>query len=185
MGAFLLELIRIEHVSKIYKSDNNKETIALNDVSLSFSSAGLIAIIGKSGSGKSTLINLLASLDHPSKGKLFILNQSNNKNLIRKQIGIIFQHYYLLENENVLFNIMLPSLIRGDSKKVAKEKAIKLLESISYPTNLYKSKCADLSGGEKERVALLRALINDPPILLCDEPTGALDSKNDTEVMEL
>lgn len=185
MGAFLLELIRIEHVSKIYKSDNNKETIALDDVSLSFSSAGLIAIIGKSGSGKSTLINLLASLDHPSKGKLFILNQSNNKSLVRKQIGIIFQHYYLLENENVLFNIMLPSLIKGDSKKVAKEKAIKLLESINYPTNLYKSKCADLSGGEKERVALLRALINDPPILLCDEPTGALDSKNATEVMEL
>lgn len=185
MGAFLLELIRIEHVSKIYKSDNNKETIALNDVSLSFSSAGLIAIIGKSGSGKSTLINLLASLDHPSKGKLFILNQSNNKSLVRKQIGIIFQHYYLLENENVLFNIMLPSLIRGDSKKVAKEKAIKLLESINYPTNLYKSKCADLSGGEKERVAILRALINDPKIILADEPTGALDSENSLLIMKM
>ena len=186
MGAFLLELIKISNVSKIYTSDKNKETVALDNVSLSFPNAGLIVIIGKSGSGKSTLLSIVSSLDTPTQGIVcFSHRKISSKNLSKSLIGIVFQHYYLLENETVLFNIMLPSLINGDSKKVAKEKAIKLLESISYPTNLYKSKCCDLSGGEKERVALLRALINDPPVLLCDEPTGALDSKNATEVMEL
>ena len=187
MGAFLLDQIELRNVSKIYQSDDGQKTYALNDVSLSFPVNGLIAIIGKSGSGKSTLINIVASLDKPTKGEVYIKGKKRKRTKLFKStdFGIIFQHYYLLDNHTVLFNIMLPYLILGHSKKKAKAKAIKLLESISFPKNLYQNKCSDLSGGEKERVALLRALINNPSILLCDEPTGALDSNNSIKVMEI
>ena len=152
---------------------------------------GVVAVVGKSGSGKSTIINMLAILDQPTSGNIYI-NKENithwKKKRIEKyhnqDIGIVFQHYHLLENHTVLFKVMMPALIAGDNEKTAKEKAINLLKSIAFPLNLYNSPCKDLSGGEKERVALLRAVINNPKILLCDEPTGALDSKNSKLVME-
>ena len=187
-----MSFIEIRNVSKIYKSEDGKENYALNRVSFSLPNKGLVAVVGKSGSGKSTIINLLALLDKPTSGNIYI-NKENighwKKKRIEKyhnqDIGIVFQHYHLLEKHTVLFNIMMPALIAGDKEKTAKEKAINLLKSISFPQNLYKSACKDLSGGEKERVALLRAVINNPKILLCDEPTGALDSKNSKLVMEI
>lgn len=187
-----MSFIEIRNVSKIYKSEDGHENYAMNHVSLSFPNKGLIAIVGKSGSGKSTIINMLSLIDKPSSGHIYI-NRENihqwKKKRIEKyhnqDIGILFQHYHLLENHTVLFNIMLPALIAGEKEKKAKEKAIKLLESISFSKNLYNSACKNLSGGEKERVALLRAIINDPKILLCDEPTGALDSQNSEMVMEI
>ena len=179
-----MSYIQIKSVSKIYESESGEKTYALNNVSLSFPNRGLIGIVGKSGSGKSTLINILSSLDKPDKGEVLINGKKISK-LNKNEIGIIFQHYYLIENESVLFNIMLPSLILGNKRSEAYKKAILLLEKINFPINLYHQKCADLSGGEKERVAILRALINDPTILLCDEPTGALDSENSIKVMEI
>ena len=187
-----MSFIEIRNVSKIYKSEDGKESYALNRVSFSLPNKGLVAVVGKSGSGKSTIINLLALLDKPTSGNIYI-NKENighwKKKRIEKyhnqDIGIVFQHYHLLEKHTVLFNIMMPALIAGDKEKAAKGKAINLLKSIAFPQNLYKSACKDLSGGEKERVALLRAVINNPKILLCDEPTGALDSKNSKLVMEI
>ena len=187
-----MSFIEIRNVSKIYKSEDGKENYALNRVSFALPNKGLKAVVGKSGSGKSTIINLLALLDKPTSGNIYI-NKENIGNWKKKRIekyhnqdiGIVFQHYHLLEKHTVLFNIMVPALIAGDKEKIAKEKAINLLKSISFPPNLYNSACKDVSGGEKERVALLRAVINNPKILLCDEPTGALDSKNSKLVMEI
>lgn len=187
-----MSFIEIRNVSKVYKSEDGHENYAMNHVSLSLPNKGLVAIVGKSGSGKSTIINMLSLIDKPTSGHIYINKESIHhwkKKRIEKyhnqDIGILFQHYHLLENHTVLFNIMLPALIAGEREKIAKEKAKNLLESISFPKNLYNSICKNLSGGEKERVALLRAVINNPKILLCDEPTGALDSHNSEMVMEI
>ncbi len=187
-----MPFIKMSNVTKLYKSEDGVENYALNHVCLSFPDHGLIAVIGKSGSGKSTIINLLALLDKPTSGHVYINNNNVStwkKKKIEKyhnqEMGIVFQHYHLLENHTVLYNIMLPSLIKGDKEKESKKKAIKLLESISFPKELYEHKCKDLSGGEKERVAVLRAVINEPKIIFCDEPTGALDKNNSIAVMEI
>ncbi len=180
------------NITKKYQLENGKERIVLNNVSLSFPSSGFVSIVGKSGSGKSTLLNMISLLDEPTNGYIYLNNQKinslkeNEKEKYRnKNIGIVFQHYHLLENESVLFNIMLPSLMSGENKKNAAIAAKNLLKTLDFKENLYKAKCKDLSGGEKERVAILRAVINNPQIVLADEPTGALDSKNSIAVMEL
>ena len=188
-----MSFIEVRNVSRVYKSqDGQEEKYALDHVSFSLPSKGLITIIGKSGSGKSTIINMLGLLDKPTSGHIYINKESINnwkrkriEKYHNKDIGIIFQHYHLLDNHSVIYNIMLSAMIAGDKEKTAKQKAIQALESISFPKNLYDNKVKDLSGGEKERVAILRAIINNPKILLCDEPTGALDSKNSIAVMEL
>ena len=187
-----MKLIELRKINRSYPTNDGKEHYALKNVSLAFPNKGLIAVIGKSGSGKSTLINLVAMLDKPTSGHIYISGEDINgwnKKKIEKyhnsNIGIIFQHYHLLDNHTVLYNIMLPALINGLSEHKAKKKAIELLERIKFPTKLYNSKCKDLSGGEKERVAVLRAIINDPDIVLADEPTGALDSVNALAIMDI
>lgn len=187
-----MSLLRIANLSKKYKLENEKERVVLNNISLTFPNKGLMAILGKSGSGKSTLLNMISLMDEPTNGCVYFHNKNIQKfdlkekeNYRNKNIGIVFQHYHLLENETVLFNIMLPLLMRGEKQKNAEIAAKNLLKTIDFKENLYKSKCQDLSGGEKERVAILRSLINNPEIILADEPTGALDSKNSNIVMEL
>ncbi len=187
-----LSILRLANVTKKYKLDNGKERVVLNNITVAFPSKGFVSIIGKSGSGKSTLLNMISLLDEPTNGCVFYKGQNINKWSIKEKetfrnqnIGIIFQHYHLLENESVLFNIMLPSLINGEKAKDAEFAAKNLLKSIDFKENLYTAKCKDLSGGEKERVAILRALINDPQIILADEPTGALDSTNSILVMNI
>ena len=186
-----MDLIRLSHVSKKYKVEDQKEKVVLDNVSISFSK-GLVAIIGKSGSGKSTLINMISLIDNPSNGNVYYENQDINKwsnkrkALYRnKDIGIIFQHYHLLENQTALFNIILPALINGKNKKNTIENAKNLAKTLNFDEKLLNYKCSDLSGGEKERVAILRALINNPKVIIADEPTGALDSKNSLDVMKL
>ena len=187
-----MSLLRLANVSKKYKLNSNKERTVLNNINLSFPDCGLVSIIGKSGSGKSTLINMISLMDEPTNGCIYFrqscinrFNQKEKENYRNECIGIIFQHYHLLENESVLYNVMLPALIKGDKIKNAAFAAKNLLKSLHFKENLFKSKCKDLSGGEKERVAILRALINNPKIILADEPTGALDSKNSKIVMDI
>ena len=186
-----MELLRLIDVTKTYKVGDN-ERHALRHFSFDFPNYGLIAIVGKSGCGKSTLLNLISLIDKPSSGDIYYGNENilkwNNKriNLYRgKELGFIFQSYHLIESESTFYNIMLPALIAGESEKKAKDRTSELLKSINFRKSLYKQKACDLSGGEKERVAILRALINDPKIILADEPTGALDSSNSEIVMDI
>ena len=186
-----MELIQVVDATKTYQIED-RENQVLKHFSYGFPSSGLFGIIGKSGSGKSTLLNIISLLDKPTSGDVYFNNENihkwSNKRKIQfrnKDIGIIFQHYHLVESESVIYNIILPYLISGGSEKKGKERAIKLLESINYKKELYTQVVSNLSGGEKQRVAILRALINDPKVILADEPTGALDSKNSTLIMEI
>ena len=192
IGGFFMYVIRISHLYKKYELGEGKVKVVLDNVSLMFPSHGLIAIVGKSGSGKSTLLNMIALLDKPTDGRIYYLNDNVEtwkkkrvEEYHRKDIGIVFQNYHLLENSTALFNVMLPALINHNSMNEAESKAKRLFDDIGLNNSFLKKKCQDLSGGEKERVAILRALINDPKILLADEPTGALDSKNSYLVMDI
>ena len=185
-----MSLFELNRVSRYYLVDKVKKYV-LKDISLSFPSCGFISILGKSGSGKSTLLNMIGKIDEPSEGTIFF----NNKNLAKfkekelsqyhsKSISFIFQHYYLLDNQTALYNIMLPALISGEKPKKAKDAALKLLNDFSINHEIINKKCCDLSGGERERIAILRSLINKPKVILADEPTGALDKNNAVLVME-
>ena len=186
-----MSLYELNKVSKSYPLTKDKVKYVLKDVTLSFPNAGLVSILGKSGSGKSTLLNLLGKLDTPSSGTIYFNNENINKfkdarlNTFRNsEVSYIFQHYHLLENQTAIYNVMLPALIKGDKYKEAKEKAIKLLKSFSINEELFEKRCSNLSGGEKERIAVLRAFINNPKVILADEPTGALDKHNSLLVMD-
>ena len=180
-----MSLIELNNVSRFYPIGKDKKKYTLKDISLTLPSNGLVSILGKSGCGKSTLLNLIGKIDKPSEGKIYFNNEDISKYseaktvVFRSQIvSYIFQHYHLLENQTAIYNVMLPALISGDSYKEAHEKATELLNSFSIDKNLFNKRCADLSGGEKERIAILRAFINKPKVILADEPTGALDKEN-------
>ena len=184
-------LFELNEVSRFYIIDKNKKKYVLKDVSLSLPHSGIVTILGKSGSGKSTLLNMIGKIDEPSEGAIFyneeLISDFKEKRLTKfrsEEISFIFQHYHLLDSQTALYNVMLPALISGKSYKEAKKKAISLMKSFSLNENLYLKKCADLSGGERERIAILRAFINDPKVVLADEPTGALDKENALLVME-
>ena len=186
-----MALFELNEVSRFYTIDKNKKKYALKDISLSLPHSGIVTILGKSGSGKSTLLNMLGKIDDPSEGAVFfndeLLSEFKEKRLAvfrSKEISFIFQHYHLLDNQTALYNVMLPALIGGKSYKEAKNKAVSLMKSFSLDENLYQKKCADLSGGERERIAILRAFINEPKVILADEPTGALDKENANLVMK-
>lgn len=185
-------ILRLSNITKKYKIDNDKQKVVLSSISLMFPSTGLISIVGKSGSGKSTILNISSLLDEPTNGCVYFMNENIHKWKAKRKeqyrnedIGMIFQSYNLLENQTVLFNIILPALISGKRKSEAEERAIALLKEIGFKEHLYNQPVKDLSGGEKERVAILRALINNPKIIFADEPTGALDSANSILFMEL
>lgn len=183
-------LFELNKISRFYLV-NKKKKYVLKEVNLSLPSTGLITILGKSGSGKSTLLNLLGKIDKPSEGTILFNNEDLNKykekqlsSFHSQAISFIFQHYHLLDNQTALFNIMLPCLISGDSFHKAKDKALTLLHEFNMNKELFNKRAADLSGGERERIAILRAFINEPKVILADEPTGALDKNNAVLVME-
>ena len=186
-----MEILELKNVSKVYKNGEENK-YALKDVNISFSNPGVVCILGKSGCGKSTLLNIMSLIDKPSSGGVYFYGENTQKWNKKKvndfhtnQIGIVFQHYCLLEDESVLFNLMLPMLISGKKECECNEDAVTLLKSIKIKETLYEEKVCNLSGGEKERIALLRAIINDPKIVFADEPTGALDKANAELVMDV
>lgn len=186
-----MSFIELEGVSRFYLINKSEKKYVLRNVTLSFPHTGLISVLGKSGCGKSTLLNLIGKLDDPSEGDIYYEEENiatfKEKRLtaFRKNVvSYIFQHYHLLENQTVLYNIMLPALLNGDSFAKAKRKALSLIETFSITKEILHKKCSKLSGGEKERVAVMRSFINEAKVILADEPTGALDKDNALLVME-
>ena len=183
-------LLRAENIVKNYIS--GEETLhILKGINFEIEEGLSIAISGRSGSGKSTLLNILGGLDRTDEGKVFIHNDeittlSEKKlNLYRsKKVGFIFQFHYLLKDFTALENIMLPACIAGISKKDAKLRALSLLKDVNLEDrkNHFPSM---LSGGERQRIAVARSLVNDPSLILADEPTGNLDPQNSDIVSEL
>jgi len=163
----------------------------LNNVNLKIEKGEFMAIMGPSGSGKSTLLNMIGALDRPTSGKVLIngtdistLNDDQLADLRNKEIGFIFQQFNLIQRMDALHNVELPLSISGVPSKKREERAKKLLESIGLGGRI-EHRPNQLSGGEQQRVAIARALANNPPLFLCDELTGNLDTKTGQEIMVL
>ena len=183
-----MEILRAENICKVYGKSETKVN-ALNNISFSVQNGEFIAIVGASGSGKSTLLHILGGVDKPTSGKVFIDNTDiyslNNDNLAifrRRQIGLIYQFYNLIPILDVEENISLPVLL--DGKEVNKERLNEIIRTLGLE-NRIKHLPNELSGGQQQRVSIGRSLINNPAIILADEPTGNLDSKNSKEIIEL
>jgi putative ABC transport system ATP-binding protein len=183
-------VIRLEHVSKIYDGAGARVT-ALADVSLEVASREFVALMGPSGCGKSTLLHLVAGVDQPTAGEVWVdgralarLSDRALSQFRRDRVGIVYQFYNLLPTMTAWENVALPNLLRGAPARVARERAEEQLRLVGM---LHRKDHwpHELSGGEMQRVAIGRALVNDPPILLADEPTGNLDSKAGRDVLDL
>lgn len=182
------EILRVEHLTKKYGRGEN-QVIAVDDMSFSVNRGEFVAIVGSSGSGKSTLLHLIGGVDRPTSGKVFIegkdvysLNEENLAIFRRRQVGLIYQFYNLIPILNVVENITLPCDL--DGKKVDKQKIDEILKTLGLQ-NRQNNLPNELSGGQQQRVSIGRALINNPAIILADEPTGNLDSKSSDEIVEL
>ena len=181
--------ILIQDVSKTFETKDGSVQ-ALKHVSLSIETGDIYGIIGMSGAGKSTLVRCMNFLEVPSEGKVLIdgksLSEFSPKELRkeREKIGMIFQHFNLLMQKNVLENVCFPLYIQGKKKAEARAKALELLEIVGLADRA-KASPAQLSGGQKQRVAIARALASDPQILLCDEATSALDPQTTSSILEL
>lgn len=183
-------MLKLENITKIYEGKNFKQ-IALNDVTLAFRNNEFVSILGPSGSGKTTLLNIIGGLDKYTYGNLIIDGVSTRKykerdwnNYRSKKVGFIFQSYNLINHQTVLSNVLLSLNIAGKPKKESIKLAKKVLKDVGLE-NYIKKKPKELSGGQMQRVAIARALVTNPNIILCDEPTGALDSQTSIQIMEL
>lgn len=185
------KVIELKNINKIYKT-KAEEIHILKNVNLSFSKGDFVSIQGKSGSGKTTLLNILGLLDIPTNGEMFIddkiINYRNEKikNKIRNEkMGFVFQFHYLLNEFTALENVMMPAFINKNfNKKELKNRAMELLEMVGLGERV-KHKPLELSGGEKQRVAIARSMINNPEIILADEPTGNLDTETSLVINNL
>ncbi|WP_290597783.1 MULTISPECIES: ABC transporter ATP-binding protein [unclassified Archaeoglobus] len=185
-----MRVVELVDVSKIYKTEFY-EVKALENVNLEIEEGDFAVIMGPSGSGKSTLLNLIGCLDKPTSGKVLIngietINLSDKEltELRRDTIGFIFQTYNLIPTLSALENVELPMIFKGISKYERERRAKKLLGIVGLEREMDR-KPNELSGGQQQRVAIARALANDPKILLCDEPTGNLDTKSGEQVMDI
>lgn len=183
-----MEILRVEHLTKTYGT-GEAAVKAVDDVSFSVQKGEFVAIVGPSGSGKSTLLHILGGVDKPSSGKVFIngtdvysLNETKLAIFRRRQIGLVYQFYNLIPVLNVEENITLPLLL--DERKSDAGQLQGLLNTLNL-SDRSKHLPNQLSGGQQQRVSIGRALINSPAIVLADEPTGNLDSKNSADIMEL
>lgn len=183
-------MLELKKISKIYETENFKQK-ALDNVSISFRENEFVSILGPSGSGKTTLLNIVGGLDNYTSGDLIINGVSTKKYNDRDwdtyrnhKVGFVFQNYNLIPHQSIISNVELALTLSGVSKTERKKRAKKALEEVGLSSHMNK-RPNQLSGGQMQRVAIARALVNNPDILLADEPTGALDSKTSTQIMEL
>ncbi|MFH1046323.1 MAG: ABC transporter ATP-binding protein [Candidatus Omnitrophota bacterium] len=183
-------VLKTENVYKIYRDDKISLEV-LKGISLEVKKQELLCIIGPSGAGKSTLLHLLGGLDEPTTGSVlfkgedfFAMGENQRSRIRNKNIGFVFQFYHLLPELTAVENVMLPALIQGMRRAIAEQNAERLLKQVGLEMRLI-HKPGQLSGGEQQRVAIARTLINDPEVILCDEPTGNLDSERGAQIAEL
>jgi putative ABC transport system ATP-binding protein len=183
--------LKIENLSKIYDSGAAGKVVALRKINLTIKKGEFVSIIGPSGSGKSTLLNIIGALDRPTVGKIYIggidifsLKDTEIATMRNNMIGFIFQSYNLINRTTVQKNVELPAIILGMSGTDRNRKSLKLLQALGIADKA-KHKPSNLSGGQQQRVAIARSLINDPTIILADEPTGNLDSKTGDEIFHM
>lgn len=178
-------IIEIDNITKTFEDG---KIHALNGLSLNVEDGEFISIIGPSGSGKSTLLNMLGALDKPDEGSIVIANEDlvNSKDLSKfraNKLGFIFQLHNLIPNISAVENVEIPMYGQNIKSKVMRDRALYLLDVVGLKDKSHR-KSAELSGGERQRVAIARSLANNPSIILADEPTGALDSKNGNLIMD-
>ena len=183
-------LIEAKNISKTFYGKDS-DVHALIDVDLTVETADTVGILGISGSGKSTLLHILGTLDRPTSGEvvfdgmnLFNYDDDKLSEIRNEKIGFVFQFHYLLQDFDALENVMIPCLINGQDKELAREKSIEILKKVGLENRL-KHKPGELSGGEQQRVAIARAVVQDPKVILADEPTGNLDLKNGMSILDL
>jgi len=183
-----MEVIRVENVSYCYKT-KYQEIDALKNVSCSFETGKMYAITGKSGSGKSTLLSLLAGLDTPAAGEIFIEGQSlkniDRDEYRRKQASVVYQAFHLFPLLNAVENVMFPMELNGVKQTEAKLQAEELIKKVGLEAKIFRQFPKMMSGGEQQRIAIARAMASKGTILLADEPTGNLDSKNEELITAL
>ncbi len=185
------EVIRLSHIGKSYYLGNNQEVPVLRDINLSVRRGEFVSIMGPSGAGKSTLMNIFGCLDRPTKGSYLLENQEvanqTDDELAytrNKRIGFVFQSFNLLPRLSTVDNVILPMVYGNVYKSERRKRAEAMLKSLGLGDRIDHMP-NELSGGQRQRVAIARALINDPAIIMADEPTGNLDSKSTTDVMNL
>jgi putative ABC transport system ATP-binding protein len=183
-------VLKTEHVYKIFDSSAGK-VVALEDINFKVKKGQFVSIMGPSGSGKSTLLNIIGALDRPTSGKVYIngydifsLSNSEIATMRNRLIGYIFQSYNLVNRTTVEINVKLPAIIAGMSTSEANFRAKKILEELGIADKA-RQKPANLSGGQQQRVAIARCLINNPAIILADEPTGNLDTKTGQDIFDM
>lgn len=183
-------MLQLQHISKVYHT-GNQEFHALKDISIRFRENEFVSILGQSGSGKTTLLNIIGGLDQYTSGDLLIQGESTKQFKNRDwdsyrnhTIGFVFQSYNLIGHQTALLNVEIAMTLSGVSKAERKKRAIEALERVGLKDHLYK-KPNQMSGGQMQRIAIARALVNNPKVVLADEPTGALDSETSVQIMEL
>lgn len=190
-----MTIITAENISKSYSLNTEKDTTVLQNVSLDVQRGEFTALVGPSGAGKSTLLHILGTLDKPDTGRVEFTWEGKKypystmaakdlEELRNKHVGFIFQFHHLLPEFTAQENVMMPALIARDSMKVAAAKAKELMDIVGM-SHRAEHKPSELSGGEQQRIAIARALINKPSVLFADEPTGNLDSVNTDAILQL
>ena len=184
-------MIKLDKIVKIYNPQKANEFEALHGVSAEIKDGEMVAIIGKSGAGKSTLLHILACIDNYQDGEYVIdetvvkkLSEKKYAQIRNEKIGMVMQDFALVEDFSALENVMIPLSFSKKKIKNKKQKALDALKAVGIE-ELAKKPCNKLSGGQKQRVAIARAIANEPSMILADEPTGALDTKTSSEIMEL
>ena len=185
------EIIKVSSIGKSYREDSNNLEV-LKDINFTVAAGEFLVIQGPSGAGKSTLLHILGGLDNPTQGKVYFrgtdiyaIDENRRSSFRNKEVGFVFQFFHLLPELNALENVLLPGILKSWwERKKSLGVALELLEKLGLSGRL-KHRPGALSGGEQQRVAIARALINHPQLLLCDEPTGNLDSENGKKILQL